>query len=396
METKKRNNEVNFKHLGSLCVFFSLLLVSLFTYFKYEVKKARKLGKAYSRFFSMQEKNLSKSKPILGSLSIPRQLQNIPLADKEGIILDVKNINISGVEAPYNASIEKVDGKNLLFFRYDVLTYQETPPFHTHIGMCKLDNNFEQLGKEVHVINTQSQYSEDPRFIQVGDKNFIVYNDILKNSENPIRTIHLAELNPNTFEVNYITNLDIQLNSVEKNWSPFSYNENGKDQLFFEYYIRPHKILSLPNPKKNELVHKNYLNKPIFQNLPWKKTWGELRGGTPGKLVDGQYLSFFHSFFQDIDGYYWYVMGAYTFESKPPFNITSVSKYPILFEGIYNTLPINSSNPIKRSIYPAGFITGMQDGKEVIHVSCGENDSTVKIITFDKEKLLKSLKKINK
>jgi hypothetical protein len=35
-----------------------------------------------------------------------------------------------------------------------------------------------------------------------------------------------------------------------------------------------------------------------------------------------------------------------------------------------------------------------RDGQDLIHLSCGENDSAIKILTFDKEALLKTLKPI--
>ena len=90
----------------------------------------------------------------------------------------------------------------------------------------------------------------------------------------------------------------------------------------------------------------------------------------------------------------WYAMGAYTFETKAPYRITSISTAPILFKGIYDTPVKNTASSKKKSIYPAGITLAKEDGKEVVHVSCGENDSTVKVITFYKEELLKSLKQV--
>jgi hypothetical protein len=45
-------------------------------------------------------------------------------------------------------------------------------------------------------------------------------------------------------------------------------------------------------------------------------------------------------------------------------------------------------------VFPGGFVERELDGKKVIHLVCGENDCAVKVITFDKERLLKGLKKI--
>ena len=87
-------------------------------------------------------------------------------------------------------------------------------------------------------------------------------------------------------------------------------------------------------------------------------------------------------------------MGAYTFENHPPFRVTSMSPYPILFSDIYDSVPLNTAEARKRVIFPASFVIEKKDGKEWIHLSCGENDASIKIITLDKEILLKGLKRI--
>ncbi len=68
-------------------------------------------------------------------------------------------------------------------------------------------------------------------------------------------------------------------------------------------------------------------------NVHWE--WGPIRGGTQAFLVDGEYLSFFHSS-KDMrsahspkDKISHYFMGAYTFNPNPPFNITRISPEPI-------------------------------------------------------------------
>jgi hypothetical protein len=102
-------------------------------------------------------------------------------------------------------------------------------------------------------------------------------------------------------------------------------------------------------------------------------------------------LAFFHSAFEDTKGIKWYVMGAYTFEASPPFRMTRISPYPILFQNIYETEILHSAHPGVRSLYPVGFVCERREEGDVIHVSCGENDSVVKIITMAKDCLLESL-----
>ena len=85
-------------------------------------------------------------------------------------------------------------------------------------------------------------------------------------------------------------------------------------------------------------------------------------------------------------------MGAYTFAAYSPFKITRISPHPILFKGIYDTPHQVIANSKIRSIYPSGFTCEQREGKELIHVSCGENDSGIKIISMDKNALLASLR----
>lgn len=403
---------ISFKIPKSTLLFFFIILFCLGTLllsYKREVQKLRKTRRIHDKYVALCETKTGNTKPIVGGISIPKSLENIPLLDREGVVISTKTLSIRDVEAPYNGSIESYQDGYRLFFRYDKIVHGTDAPYQTFIGCCDLNKDFNQTEKEFVLIDTKSKYSEDPRIINVNKKQFLVYNDLLlPNKQEGIlsffkfkkidlcvpRTMHIAELDKD-LQPKYTTNLDIQLEWVEKNWTPFEYTDEANNtNIYFEYHRSPHKILKLEDPTINQITHMNYTNAPPFQNLYWPKEWGSPRGGTPAKLVDDQYLAFFHSGFKDDDGFVWYVMGAYTFENKPPFKITSISNAPILFDGIFSSPHLNTSNPWVRAIYPAGFVVENKDGKDIIHVSCGENDSAVKIITLDKEKLLKSLKKL--
>ncbi len=80
-------------------------------------------------------------------------------------------------------------------------------------------------------------------------------------------------------------------------------------------------------------------------------------------------------------------MESYTFEGKPPFRLTGISKYPILFDGIYDSPIIHTAPHDKKIIYPRGFVV---EGN-LLHLACGENDCAVKIVTMDLQKLKQSL-----
>ncbi|MGE5196601.1 MAG: hypothetical protein ACM3JI_04665 [Anaerolineae bacterium] len=330
---------------------------------------------------------------------IPHRLRGIPFGDSMGLVRGVKKIEIAEVRAPYNASIIEKDEGYLLFFRYDLLgkinVLNIEFPFRTHIGCVELDQTFEQK-KPYVFIDTGSHFSEDPRVLKVGDELFLSYNDL---AENPAysRTIRLASLDKENLSINYSLDLDQNIQRIEKNWMPYEVvDKEGESKVFFVYNINPHKILKLNSLREQEVTPLLAPNAKSFQKLPWSDKWGILRGGTPARLIDGQYLAFFHSCFKDArTDRTFYVMGAYTFEAQAPFRITAMSRFPILFKGIYDTPHCNSARSNLHSIFPAGFVIEHVDGKDLIHISCGENDCGVKVVTLDKDILFQTLQPIS-
>jgi predicted GH43/DUF377 family glycosyl hydrolase len=312
----------------------------------------------------------------------PMELYGIPFADKQGIVLDVKHVPIRNVAAPYNAALTKDEkGNYLLIFRYDI---KEKGVFkHNYIACVTLDEKLDQKSDVIN-IDTKSDFSNDPRVLKVGSKFFLVYNDTI--SKNPKhRIMKIAELDMSNYQLKNITDLDRKLKKIEKNWIPFSYRHQSSEKVYFIYKINPYDVLSLENPYENSL--KNILADNALNKFPW--SWGIPRGGTPAELIDEEYLTFFHSSFRDRYGKRWYVMGAFTFEAHPPFRITAVSPYPILFKGIYTSPRLNGASPGLHCIFPNGFV--LSEDRRKIYVSYGENDSSVKIITFNKQALLNSL-----
>jgi predicted GH43/DUF377 family glycosyl hydrolase len=342
-------------------------------------------------------------------------LSKIPYGEDLGIITSVKKVEINGAFAPYNASIvEDGSGGYLMVFRYDIKERKKivgikTPfrkkilfgnkkmPFRTYIGAVRLDKDFVQVSP-VQTIDTGSDFSEDPRIFTAGGKFYISYNDMLDNPVY-IRSMRLACIDPTTLTTLSIVDVDQQISfidrtsHVEKNWTPFVSAEEN-DRICFGYSINPHKILKMKSPESGEMDHPIYPHTVAFQKMLWKeKQWGTLRGGTPARLVNGQYLAFFHTLFFE-NGRPWYIMGAYTFEATAPYRVTAVSPAPILFKGIYESKTKNTAHSKKRALFPAGIALGEENGRDVVYVSCGENDCEVKIITFDQEALLKSLEPI--
>ncbi|MDP1608677.1 MAG: hypothetical protein Q8L98_05130 [Chlamydiales bacterium] len=315
---------------------------------------------------------------VFKRFSMPPPLERVPLADETGIVLSVKKIEISQAPTAYNAGLVKQDDGYFMCFRIDTPIYaRDTLSYVSDIGSIRLRRDFEPEEMSFSIIDTGSRHAEDARIFQHQDQHYLLFNDLL--AINQPRSLCLGALDIQKRRVDYLTSLDIKSGVVEKNWTPFS----CEDGIHFLHTINPQKIIKLSDLKKQFItsVSSNSLA------LDWSKKWGPLRGGTPAQLIDGEYLTFFHSSFEDCKGIRWYVMGACTFEASPPFRMIRISSHPILFKGIYETPIAGVAHPGVRSIYPVGFVVKERGNEEVIHVSCGENDSAIKLVTISKKAL---------
>src|SRR5690349_7484285 len=183
-------------------------------------------------------------------IGFPMELQGIPFADKQGIVLNVKKVLIRNVEAPYNAALIKdKKGNYLLFFRYDIKNKSDFN--RNYIACVALDKNLDQKADFI-TIDTKSDFSNDPRTMQVGSKFFLIYNDTAsEDSKN--RIMKIAELNMSNYQLKNITDLDRKLKKTEKNWIPFSYRNGSKEEICFIYRINPYDVLTLKDPFENTL-----------------------------------------------------------------------------------------------------------------------------------------------
>lgn len=369
----------------------AILMPFYFLHLEKELRFFKKNALSYKRFVEA-----SFETPDGAFSSMPAQLKNIPFGEKTGVVLGSRTLDIRGVSNPYNASIIKKDsGGYQLFFRYDLIDEAVRGGLTAYIGYAELDSDFNQTEKEFIKINTHSQHAEDPRAFKADGKLFLVYNDLVPDHFADKRIMCMGEVDIDHQKLKNVMKFDPHLQGLEKNWVPFEYTDKNRESaIYFEYSVSPLKILKVSPQETGFLTHLPSTYNRNLEGLLWPGIWGQLRGGTSAQRVDDQYLAFFHSSFKDKNGIIWYSMGAYTFEENPPFRITGMSSYPILFDEIYSTPAMNTADPMKRVIFPSGFVVEEREGREVVQLSCGENDSSVKVVTLDKEKLLKSLKKI--
>lgn len=158
----------------------------------------------------------------------------------------------------------------------------------------------------------------------------------------------------------------------EKNWQFFSHD----GALHFIYSIVPHIVVRLGDDFRPAEEYRT--------DAPLNWPWGEvLRGGTPPLRVGptGEaYLTFFHSHAVHRQANRRYAMGAYLFDSKPPFTIRKIS--PVLLRAsdqdkITPNPSVPGWNPLV--VFPMG---AWYSGGSVT-VTCGVNDSFDALVRID-------------
>ncbi len=309
----------------------------------------------------------------------------------QDFVLQTQQIVIPEFPYAFNPSIIPFNDKILMCFR--IIPYPKEP-FTAWLGLIELGFDFEPLGP-AQIIETRDPRAstpprgEDARLFYVGENLYIAYSDnpYLRLTAGGYRMV-VGEIvsqdesflisNPTRFETFENENPLIR----EKNWVPFSY----QNTLLFAYSISPHLILK----DGNFFANSN-------PDLDWD--WGILRGGTPALSLDsGEYLAFFHSVKRMATEHSHgkvmphYFMGAYTFSSYPPFQITRISPEPIVGPGFYapHTYKPYWGNNI--CIFPGGMIIN----DDHIFISYGRQDHEIWIAKLDKQKLLDSLIPVEK
>lgn len=310
------------------------------------------------------------------------------------IVSSLVSIQLEAFPGAFNPSIFKTEEGFILTFRY--LPEPVKEPWISFIGAVLLNETFEQIS-EPQLLNVRLNHhqalsqAEDARIFEHNKRIYVIYNDnpdVTNTSIADRRDIYMAEL----FYSNQVFSLSIPIKLYhpknyaaqlwEKNWSPFSWNNT----LFLSYFLNPHEVL--------QANLESGCCEPVFSSntsVSWK--WGQLRGGTPAILVDGEYLAFFHSSKEMVSqgtkrkAMWHYFTGAYTYSPNPPFNLTKVSKRPIEEKSFY----VKSPHP-KRVIYPGGFVISENN----IYLAFGKNDCEIWIATIDKNKLMNSLRAVGK
>ncbi|MGE0670155.1 MAG: hypothetical protein AB7O89_04400 [Parachlamydiales bacterium] len=304
-------------------------------------------------------------------------------------ILELRRIEIDGHPGSFNPSILRWNDSLLLSFRI-----RDQKNVSTHqMGLVFLDEDFNPASK-VYIIQMRlpprqlPTKDQDPRLICLQDRLLIVYSNTLDEpNEKETRRVCISEVkwDGDSFFVDAIEWIEKYPGMTklrwEKNWTPFIY----EDELHLVYSLVPHHIFK-PVWGTNSCVSAC----SSIGLVQWK--WGVLRGGSQAFVVDGEYLSFFHSSInmasvqslgKVIQHYF---MGAYTFSAKPPFAITRMSKEPIIGKKFYNGVAYKTWKPLL-VVFPGGFIFN----EKFIWVVYGRQDHELWVAKLDKKGLFDSL-----
>jgi predicted GH43/DUF377 family glycosyl hydrolase len=274
-----------------------------------------------------------------------------------------------------NPSIIKFGDKIIMTYR------MESNPWcsFTKIGICELTDKhgygqLTVLAGSNKLLTLHSDLKGYSKGFHVEDPRLFIYKDELYLSYTDGYQMAQAKINPETLEASESFYIDKPAkNRTEKNWTFFEH----KDNLYSVYQIAPHTIFKMHGPKWERCFEQPFVNK-------WK--WGELRGGTsPIKTKDG-YLSFFHSSLDLPGNGRQYFMGAYLFDSEPPFAPIAISKEPLICgEFIPESVPRLSSKIFV--VFPGGVI----ENEFCYSVAFGYNDLQCRIVDISHEVLKENL-----
>jgi len=273
-----------------------------------------------------------------------------------------------------NGSAIEYKGKKYFCYR------MESKPFcvTTKLGLCLLDDNLQPIRSTNVLLNLHSDLRKYAKGFHVEDPRLFIFNDELYLSYCDGYQMGQAKINSETLQATesfyiYKPNKD----RTEKNWTFFEY----ENELYSVYQIFPHTILKM-NGQEWKTAHET--------RFPHEWKWGILRGGTSPVLVGEHYLSFFHSSLDMPTKERQYFIGAYMFENKPPFNVTHISKQPIIAgEKININIPRLDSRIYV--VFPGGQIR-TQNTWEVFF---GNNDFEIRRLTVTDEMLLQNLVECN-
>jgi hypothetical protein len=297
----------------------------------------------------------------------------------QDFVLQTKQLFIPGHPTACNPSIVCWQGGLILSF--DAYTEGNAAP--DRMGLVHLDDDFEVIGAP-YILDLPRNLWQDARLMTVGQRLYLVSNGAI---EGGVRRMFATQVHDDGGRLSIDAPECLlhfpggKQNQWERNWVPFAYG----DILLLASDLAPHRILQ-------PLLGTQGCAEVSSTPFPSAWEWGTPKPGTGAHLDGDRYLALFHSVkvmataHSKGEPIQHYFMGAYTFESRPPFAITSISKEPIIGKHFYHGPDYDMTKPC-RVVFPCGFV--MDD--QYIWVVYGKQDHELWMAKLDKPGLYKSL-----
>ena len=328
---------------------------------------------------------------------LPKQydINNTKLIDSKMLVhsYDYNGINNIKPELWFNCSMVEYSDGYLLVYRTDLKNeILKRWCVNINLHMVKLNKKFKVVGENKTLkLHTnpktfldkyikdlpKGHHCEDPRMIIHKDKIFLFYTDGFKQL--------LALINLDSLEVEHSDYLETPFTTqFEKNWTPLVKN----NELYLVYGYQPlFTVIKLNN--SNPWI----IDAVISQKTKLKDVWkyGEIRGGTP--WIDTHdnkyYISMFHSSKQltPIIEYSKIYFGGIILLDRNMIPV-AISKIPVI-RGEIQSFTRERLNQNIFVVFPGGIIYDYNKEKYII--SFGYNDSEIRILEIDRDKIYNEL-----
>jgi len=298
----------------------------------------------------------------------------------------------------YNPSIIQYKKKLLFAYRRVYKIDQNDWKMYSRVCICELDKSLAPKGKHTElqfkpIFANSLNHQEDPRLFLYKDELYCSYinstHDYGSPSQGLCKLNDKYEVVENWF-IDYGNNINGSVvpivdticlrpgvfcsappskisNGVEKNWVFFQVG----DKLNAIYETNPLQVIEIDlSSSKGKLLSKS------STKLDWQ--WGKLSGGTSPILMNGEYHTFFHSFYNNEEyKRRVYTAGYMAFDKN--YQIKRISKTPILHadKTCFET-SINHS-----VVFPGGVL--YKDGKWTI--AYGVDDQHCNLAIVDDEEV---------
>ena len=331
-----------------------------------------------------------------------------------------------------NPAIERWDNRTLIIWRPNLYDSSITVSWLTD-DLSSIDSAFSHAGLAASTpipikIFKFNQMREDPRLLAMRDGSLVIAYTSKESLFQPPKQCFIVgkkNLLTGILEFNDTVLLETKDSKItQKNWIPFEFN----DRLLFIQSIEPLHIVEHiahdPMTKRAQLrsIVKVGSNKHASNGLNyfsntssdvslrmlyhhphtplssiWSANYGlPIRGGTPAILIRGVYLAFFHtvSKFQLPTDLRTYFMGDITFCPRPPFNVHTISRHPIVNESMYQGKWTDSPK-IDYVMFPIGIMRDREKENDFVWLSFGHQDIEGWVVQFELDGLFQSMELVS-